>query len=75
MRKLLSGLGLVLAVACGSSESEPEPQKTEPTCEETCRADGKLCEAGACVLPWRYGSPTFDQCEGEPRRTTESLKQ
>ena len=47
MHRVLSGLGLAMAVACGSSDSEPEPQKTEPTCEEICRAEGKLCEDGA----------------------------
>ncbi len=41
-----------------------------------CMADqGQLCEAGACVDPWHYGSPTFDQCAGEPRATSESLAQ
>jgi hypothetical protein len=39
-----------------------------------CMADqGKLCEAGACVDPWQLGSPKFDQCDGEPRGTPESL--
>ena len=39
-----------------------------------CMAEqGQLCEAGQCVDPWRYGSPTFDQCASEPRATPESL--
>lgn len=42
---------------------------------ECLRDQGKLCEAGACVEPWRWGSPKFDQCAGEPKATPESLKQ
>ncbi len=34
---------------------------------------GQLCEAGACVDPWSYGSPSFDQCAGDPDATPESL--
>jgi hypothetical protein len=41
---------------------------------EKCLADqGRLCEAGACVDPWRYGSPTFDSCAGDPHATAASL--
>lgn len=42
---------------------------------ECMREQGKLCDAGACVEPWRWGSPKFDQCASEPRATPESLKQ
>jgi len=35
--------------------------------ETRCMEDqGKLCEAGTCVDPWRHGSPEWDRCEGEP---------
>ncbi len=36
---------------------------------------GQLCEAGACVDPWRYGSPHFAGCPDEPLATPESLHQ
>ncbi len=38
------------------------------------RERGQLCEKGACVDPWRYGSPQFDTCADEPRATPESLR-
>jgi hypothetical protein len=39
-----------------------------------CQADqGKLCEDGACVDPWRYGAPTYGTCPDEPQATAESL--
>ncbi len=42
--------------------------------EEDCIADrGMLCEDGACIEPWRYGSPTFDSCASDPRATVETL--
>src|SRR6188508_995839 len=59
---------LIVLAACASESSKPEP-----TCDETCAAEGKLCEADACVDPWRYGSPVFSRCEQEPRATPESL--
>ena len=34
---------------------------------------GQLCEAGACVDPWRYGSPEWPTCDEEDRGTTETL--
>ncbi len=34
---------------------------------------GQLCEAGACVDPWRYGAPQWPTCAAEDRATTESL--
>jgi hypothetical protein len=44
--------------------------------EVACMADrGQLCEAGACVDPWRYGAPAFDRCAGEPQATPESLRE
>jgi len=36
---------------------------------------GQLCESGACVDPWRYGSPAWPRVEDEPRATSESLYQ
>ncbi|MDP8222207.1 MAG: hypothetical protein P9L99_02500 [Candidatus Lernaella stagnicola] len=41
--------------------------------EECLRDYGKLCETDTCVDPWRYGSPTFDDCAGDPHGTTMSL--
>lgn len=39
-----------------------------------CMAErGQLCEAGACVDPWRYGSPSWSTCEDEPRAVAQSL--
>ncbi len=39
-----------------------------------CMAEhGQLCEAGACVDPWGYGSPTFASCAAHDRATPESL--
>ena len=56
-------LGLV---GLGCAESAVPP----PACE--C-SDGTICEAGRCVDPWRYGSPTFSTCPDAPRATPESL--
>lgn len=39
------------------------------------RDQGKLCEAGACVEPWRYGSPSFDQCASEPLAAPGTLRE
>jgi hypothetical protein len=42
--------------------------------ETACVADGgRLCEAGACVEPWRYGGPVWGRCPDEPRATAETL--
>lgn len=39
-----------------------------------CLAEqGRLCEAGACVDPWRYGDPQWSRCEDDPLATPESL--
>ena len=38
-----------------------------------CYAGGMLCEDGACVPPWRYGSPAFSRCDSDPRATPETL--
>jgi hypothetical protein len=39
-----------------------------------CMTDqGKLCEEGQCVAPWRYGSPKWSDCPNEPEATTETL--
>lgn len=37
--------------------------------------EGRLCEDGACVDPWRYASPAFGTCPDEPLATPESLAQ
>lgn len=36
---------------------------------------GQLCEAGACVDPWRYGAPEYPRCEADPLATPESLQE
>ncbi|MBA3460761.1 MAG: hypothetical protein H0T46_12410, partial [Deltaproteobacteria bacterium] len=60
---------LVLA-AC---TSDPDPV---PACDDAaCAAEGKLCEADACVEPWRYGDPQWSRCPVETRATAESLAQ
>jgi len=38
---------------------------------ECMREHGRLCEAGACVDPWRYGSPVWPRAEDEPLATPE----
>ncbi len=44
--------------------------------ETDCRADhGRLCDGGACVDPWRYGSPQWGTCPSETRGTPEALAQ
>ncbi|MBW2454097.1 MAG: hypothetical protein JRI68_06290 [Deltaproteobacteria bacterium] len=37
------------------------------------RDELKLCEDEQCVDPWRHGSPSFGQCDGDPAATAESL--
>lgn len=42
--------------------------------ETACMAQGRrLCEEGACVDPWHYGSPKWDGCPDEPLATQETL--
>ena len=42
--------------------------------ETACWEDeGRLCEAGECVDPWRYGDPQWSTCLDEPLATAESL--
>ncbi|MBK8994361.1 MAG: hypothetical protein IPM35_01220 [Myxococcales bacterium] len=41
---------------------------------ECMREQGKVCDVDRCVEPWRWGSPKFDQCAGEPKATAESLR-
>jgi len=80
---LLGGAGLA---ACGGPECQAGETScsadglTLTVCEEgkrretACMADqGQLCEAGACVDPWRYGAPSWRRCEDEPRATVETL--
>jgi len=41
---------------------------------ENCMADyGRVCENGACVDPWTYGSPVVDDCADDPHATASSL--
>lgn len=40
---------------------------------ECMSAEGKLCEAGACVDPWRYGSPAWKTPQTDPLDTPETL--
>lgn len=40
---------------------------------ECMRDSGQLCEAAACVDPWRYGSPAWPRAGDEPLATRESL--
>jgi hypothetical protein len=48
----------------------------QPACDaDACAAQGQLCDGGACVDPWRYGSPVWSTCATEPRATPESLAQ
>ncbi len=42
---------------------------------ECMREQGKVCDVDRCVEPWRWGSPKFDQCAGEPKATAESLRE
>jgi hypothetical protein len=82
----LGALAVVTLAACGGPECQSgevtcsADALTLVTCEDGKRVEvpcmagsGQLCEAGACVDPWRYGAPTWSRCEGEPRATTESL--
>jgi len=55
---------LFVLVACSAP--------AEPAC--ACE-NGQICEAERCVDPWRYGSPVWSACDGEPRATAESLAQ
>jgi len=60
-------LGLTIVIAACSAETEA------PSCDvAACAAEGKLCEADACVDPWRFGSPVWSRCDGG-RTTPESL--
>jgi hypothetical protein len=67
VRLAMRWLGLTLLVAACGAETDP------PACDpDACAAEGKLCEADACVDPWRFGSPVWSRCEGG-RTTAESL--
>jgi len=35
--------------------------------------EGRVCEEGECVEPWRYGAPEWSTCPDEGNGTTESL--
>ncbi|HOX27527.1 MAG TPA: hypothetical protein PLQ76_00075 [bacterium] len=42
---------------------------------ECMRESGRLCESGACVDPWKYGSPKFKKIPADPGATKETLAQ
>lgn len=85
--KIHLGWALLLAVAgCGADECTTGEAECSAdalslrTCVDGawqdvgCMADGgQLCQAGACVDPWRYDSPTWSTCPDSTRATTESL--
>ena len=72
-----SGLG------CSATECTPgcsEDGRVALTCSdgkarsvECARDRGQLCEAGACVDPWRFGAPAYARCDGDPLSTPEGL--
>lgn len=66
MRK--SALLLIPLLACGCGKSEETPPPLE------CAANGQLEENGACVDPWRYGTPIWSTCPDEQHGTAESLR-
>ena len=68
LARVMRRLWMTTILAACTSADEPAP-----TCEDACAAEGKLCEAGSCVDPWRFGSPVFSRCEDESRATPESL--
>lgn len=39
------------------------------------KEQGRLCENGACVDPWTYGSPQWGVCTDDPLATPETLAQ
>lgn len=42
--------------------------------ESDCwQSEGRLCDGGECVDPWRYGDPVWSTCLDEPLATAESL--
>ncbi len=50
-----------------------EGQVVVTNCFET---DGYYCENGACVPPWKFGSPEYDTtCEDSSHDTSETLKE
>ena len=58
-------------VACGGSHaSEPDGASCDPA---ACAATGQLCEANACVDPWKFGAPVWSTCASDPRATPETL--
>jgi hypothetical protein len=42
--------------------------------DRSCIPELALCEDGACVPRWSWGSPTWDQCDDAPLATAESLE-
>lgn len=75
----------------GLPEPEDGPKEGQEACTPYCNGnilvrcnegpydcmaeEGRLCEAGACVDPWRYGSPKWDPCNDDPLATPETLHQ
>jgi hypothetical protein len=91
LARTAAALGALVAAAvagCGGAECTAELAEcsadalTLTVCADgrrtvvACMADqGRLCEAGACVDPWRHGAPAFDRCADDPRATPESLRE
>jgi len=88
MRGAVLFLIACLAAACSSGGGECEKGEwscsqdaTELTvCQngswetiDCVRENGGLCEQGACVDAWRFGSPQWGDCADEPLATAESL--
>jgi hypothetical protein len=62
-------LALLLASLAGCPAGSPPP-----ACDpQACGAKGQLCEADRCVDPWRFGSPVWPSCPGDPKATAETL--
>lgn len=81
----LTLLGALAPLGCSGGDCPESPQCSPDgyqlfTCQDDervtidcLRTAGQLCEAGACVDPWRYGSPSFGTCPNAAHATAESL--
>jgi hypothetical protein len=67
MRRTIAALALL--AAC--SDTKPVDPKTA----DSCAAEGKLLEAGACVEPAHYGAPLWSTCPNEQHGTNETLSE
>lgn len=78
---IIASRSLAIAGECNSGEWKcSDDGYTLNSCEsgawktsECMKDQGKLCEAGSCVDPWRYGSPKWPRAEDEQLRTKETL--